>query len=242
MLSGIRQISQNSLLATTVPDYAYHKMFMRCTNLTLTDTQYNNLLPATTVGGFGYGSMFYGCTGLTKTVKLPATSFGVLGENPGQNYASMFAECTGITTFTGNSMTGETYPVLLPVTMLSFGVYYHMFAGCTGLTNSLRAGDTGYVRIFPTEHEITLNEQCFVEMFMGCSSLVYPAGWDPDSNGLANFCYVRMFDGCTSLTAKCNREAFMGYTEDRYPSACADMFEGYPSTSVQNNYLSLTQL
>lgn len=238
--SGIRYISQNSLPATTVPNYGYDHMFDGCTNLTLTDTQYNNLLPATTVGGFGYLAMFRGCTGLTKTVKLPATSFGIIG----QNYASMFAECTGITTFTGNTMDGETYPVLLPATMLTFSMCYHMFAGCTGLTNSLRAGDTGYVRIFPTEHEITLNDGCFAEMFMGCSSLVYPAGWDPDSNGLPGSCYAKMFYGCKSLLAKCNREAFMGRTEEYpgYSSICEDMFEGYPSTSVQNRYLDLTSL
>lgn len=238
--SEIIQISQNSLPATTMTDSCYAEMFSGCKNLTLTDTQYNNLLPATSlIGGWNcYRAMFANCTSLTKTVKLPATTL----DTTGSSYSAMFKGCTGITTFTGNSMTGETYPVLLPATMLQEWSYYQMFEGCTGLTNSLRAGDTGYVRIFPTEHEVCLNSNCFMNMFKGCTSLIYPAGWDPDSNGLADGCYIRMFDGCTSLTVKCNREAFMGRTEEYsgYSYNCKDMFNG--CNNITNTYIGLSTL
>ena len=51
-----------------------------------------------------------------------------------------------------------------------------------------------------------------------------------------------MFDGCTSLTAKCNREAFMGNTETYpgYTTDCKDMFKD--CNNITNTYISLSTL
>ena len=234
--SEIRKISQNSLPATTMTDSCYTEMFYGCKNLVLTDTQYNNLLPATDLtGGWEcYRGMFANCTSLTKTVKLPATTLEMMGVC----YSEMFMGCTGITSFTGVKMTGEKYPVMLPATILSEYCYYHMFKGCTSLANSLRPGDTGYVRVFPTQHKIYLSARCFDSMFMGCTNFINPIGWNPDKYIEQN--YLHMFEDCKSLKKKSNSSIFGTVYNPHLYEKDEHIYDG--CTSIQNSYIALSEL
>ena len=61
--------------------------------------------------------------------------------------------------FSGNENLTDASGLLLPVTTLTVGCYYGMFAGCTSLTTA------------PALPAPALAEQCYFMMFLGCTSL-----------------------------------------------------------------------
>ena len=100
--------------ATSIPEGAMMKMFVNCTSLTTAPS----VLPATTLYGNAYHAMFSGCTSLTTAPALPATSF-----QTGRVYQEMFAGCSSLV----------TAPVL-PAATLTFNSYESLFNGCTSLS------------------------------------------------------------------------------------------------------------
>ena len=99
------------LLATTLAEQCYYKMFVNCTSLTNAPE-----LPATSLKRRCYHGMFYNCTSLTKAPELPATTLA------SGCYDSMLMNCTSLTTAPE-----------LPATYLDTYCYYNMFSGCTSL-------------------------------------------------------------------------------------------------------------
>jgi hypothetical protein len=84
----------------------------------------------------------------------------------------------------------ELPATLLPATALVTYCYYHMFEGCTGLT-SIPA------TLLPAT---TVASYCYGSMFYGCTGLTeLPATLLPATT-LATSCYYYMFSGCTGLT------------------------------------------
>lgn len=69
--------------STTLPDYAFHSLFKRCTSLTQAPS-----LPATTLATSCYYNMFFNCSSLVHAPELPATTL-----EP-HCYAFMFYGCT----------------------------------------------------------------------------------------------------------------------------------------------------
>ena len=65
--TGIQEVSETFLPATTLANYCYSYMFYGCTSLTTAPE-----LPATTLANYCYSYMFYGCTSLTTAPELPA--------------------------------------------------------------------------------------------------------------------------------------------------------------------------
>ena len=112
--------SAPELPATTLADYCYSKMFLRCTSLASAP-----VLPATTLANGCYLAMFNGCSALTTAPELPATT---LAE---RCYDAMFFECTSLTTAPE-----------LPATTLATRCYDGMFRGCTSLTTAVLPAKT----------------------------------------------------------------------------------------------------
>ena len=123
--------------STTMPDYAFTRLFDYCTSLTTAPElpattlsegcyacMFNNCtsltaapeLPATTLNWYCYYWMFCDCTSLTQTPALPATTL------INNCYCAMFTRCTSLTTAPE-----------LPATTLVNGCYSDMFNGCTNL-------------------------------------------------------------------------------------------------------------
>ena len=180
-----------SLLATTLTDWCYYRMFSDCTMLTTAPQ-----LQSTTLASNCYYSMFDSCTALTTTSQLPATT---LAESC---YNSMFDGCTSLTTapeLPAATLANACYRHMfsgcasltsapeLPATTLQSSCYYSMFKGCTNLTTA------------PELHATTLATSCYSNMFYGCTSLttapVLPA------TTLVSNCYNSMFYGCTNLNS-----------------------------------------
>ena len=124
-------------------------------------------------------------------------------------------ECAFRGLFDGNERikNHETLEIMLPVTELTAGCYYQMFAGCTSLTTAptlpaTTLAETCYAEMFygctslttaPALPATTLAVGCYAEMFYGCTSLT-EAPEELPSTTLANSCYSEMFSGCTNLT------------------------------------------
>ena len=188
--SGITDVSNLVLPATTLKDACYQYMFSGCTGITtppelpataLTSNCYESMffgctslttapaLPATTLASRCYCQMFFGCSNLVSAPTLPAT---ILASSC---YETMFASCTGLTT-----------PPELPATALADYCYGGMFYGCTSLTTA------------PTLPATTLADYCYSGMFSGCTGL----GTAPElpATTLSRGCYANLFSNCTGLT------------------------------------------
>ncbi len=76
--------------------------------------------------------------------------------------------------------------LILPATTLEYNCYYHMFDGCTSLTEA------------PQLPATTLASYCYSCMFLDCTSLTEAP--QLPATTLASGCYEYMFYGCTSLT------------------------------------------
>ena len=193
--NATKLINTPDLEETTLSDYCYYYMFNGCTGITSVPT-----LPATTLAQYCYSNMFNGCTGITTLSTLPVTTLA------NACYSGMFSNCTGITTIPSN---------MLPATTLADNCYVGMFNGCTSLTNTptFPAITTAPYRSFsimfynctslttaPVLPPTTLGQECYVNMFSGCSNLTaIPSNMLPATT-LASRCYSFMFSSCTSLT------------------------------------------
>jgi hypothetical protein len=142
---------------TSLPDYAFYKLFDGCTAL----TDVSGLkLPATELGAYAYADMFNGCTGLqdnnTIAPELPAMNLGAYC------YQNLFKGWKQL----------KTAPEL-PATTLAEGCYSNMFNGCENLIN---------VSALPATQ---LVEHCYESMFDGDSVLnklnVAFTKWEPAS-------------------------------------------------------------
>ena len=156
-------VTAPALPATTLATDCYKYMFSGCTSLTAAPA-----LPATTLASRCYQYMFQGCTNLTAAPELPATT---LAESC---YSYMFKGCTSLTTAPD-----------LPATTLANNCYYSMFSGCTSLTTA------------PDLPATTLAGYCYQYMFKGCTSLTTAPALPATT--LAWYCYYSMFDGCSKL-------------------------------------------
>ena len=81
--------------------------------------------------------------------------------------------------------TSLTQAPALPATTLANNCYSGMFAGCTALTQA------------PALPATTLNQYCYYDMFQGCTSLTQAPALP--ATKLVTRCYQEMFSGCTSL-------------------------------------------
>ena len=102
-------VNAPELPATTLADYCYNGMFIRCTSLTNAPE-----LPATTLATGCYYYMFNGCSSLTSAPELPATTLA------SYCYGSMFRDCTSLVNAPE-----------LPATSLASNCYNSMFNGCS---------------------------------------------------------------------------------------------------------------
>ena len=131
---------------TSVPDYAFYKLFEGCE--LLTDAS-ELKLPAVELGAYAYANMFEGCTGLQKyetvSPNLPATTIGEYC------YQDLFKGWTALT----------EVPAILPAKTLAEGCYSSMFEGDTLLTTA------------PAMPATTLVANCYDKMFSGCKHLNY---------------------------------------------------------------------
>ena len=87
--TGLTNISNISLPATSLNPSCYNGMFKGCTSLTTTPA-----LPATTLANGCYTGMFSGCTSLTRGPVLPAATI------PSSGYSGMFSGCISLTAIT----------------------------------------------------------------------------------------------------------------------------------------------
>lgn len=201
--TGLIELPDDMLPATTLGDRCYEGMFNRCKSLT---TLSDNLLPAPTMTDHCYYGMFQGCTQLTS---LPNNLMSATTAGRYSCY-TMFSQCTSLASLSGNVLPATTLEYfcygfmfngckaltsltenMLPATVLTGCCYYEMFENCTNLT-SIPSG------FLPAT---TLANECYYEMFSGCSGLTsIPSGSLPATT-LARGCYYYMFSGCTSLTS-----------------------------------------
>ena len=151
------------LPATTLGDYCYAHMFNACSNLTS-----GPILPAMTMAIDCYSNMFFGCTGLTTAPALPATSLAYAC------YQFMFKDCISL----------ESAPNL-PATTLAGYCYASMFEGCTGLISA------------PVLSATTLADLCCYWMFKNCTNLTTAPALPAAT--LTAGCYYGMFYGCSNL-------------------------------------------
>lgn len=187
---NIMSLLDATMQQTSVPDHAFHYLFMDCTSLIQAPA-----LPATTLAEHCYHGMFSGCS-LTQAPALPATT---LAEHC---YYGMFGACRSL-----------TQAPALPATTLALGCYSYMFGNCSSLTQvpaSLPAttlADECYSNMFwrcsslthaPALPATTLAEGCYSYMFEGCSSLTQAPALPATT--LAKECYYAMFQSCSSLT------------------------------------------
>lgn len=152
----------------SIPSSALSKVFNGCTNLvdasqlkllsTAPHTVYAGMfggcthlmygpqvLPAETVEYFGYSGMFSGCTALVTAPQIMATS--LTGSNA---MGSMFQGCTSL----------EIAPQIVVTTITGTRAMYRMFYGCTSL------------QVLPKLFTETLSNECYWEMFYGCSDIM----------------------------------------------------------------------
>jgi len=126
----------------------YLNMFSGCSSLTEAPS-----LPATTLGKYCYRNMFYGCSSLTEAPSLPSYN---LAEGC---YSYMFSGCSSLTEI----------PVLKAVKMKR-KCFNYMFENCTSLTSALIPGVIiSSVNMYHEDYA----ENCFSQMFKGCSNLNY---------------------------------------------------------------------
>ena len=103
--------SELLLSATTLSDWCYFNMFMRCISLITIPK-----LPAKALAHYCYSGMFYGCSSLAYAPELPATSLAY------SCYGEMFRACTSLIVapeLKSTKLTGECYR--------------YMFYGCSNL-------------------------------------------------------------------------------------------------------------
>ncbi|MCR5394058.1 MAG: leucine-rich repeat protein [Bacteroidales bacterium] len=202
---------------TSVPEYAFFKLFMNQPKLTSAPS-----LPATSLAYYCYNYMFYGCTGLTAAPALPATKLA------SYCYKGMFASCTNLasapalpaTTLAEGCYNGMFHNCIsltdapaLPATKLAEGCYSGMFNDCSNLTNApalpaTSLADGCYSGMFigctnlasaPALPATTMADSCYHYMFAGCTNLASAPALP--STSLAGGCYSYMFAGCTNLAS-----------------------------------------
>ena len=154
------------LLAETLSNACYLRLFTRCSSLTKAPT-----LSSMTLAASCYSYMFSGCTSLTVAPELPATTV--------QNYvySNMFRGCTSLTTASE-----------LQAPASAQGCYRYMYYGCTNLTTAPSAISASTMGIsactcmfqgcskLTTPPDLlvdTLATASFYRMFYGCSRLNY---------------------------------------------------------------------
>ena len=104
-------------------------------------------------------------------------------------YFHSFSGSTALFEVEGNIMSliyGDNFKNNL--TISSAYTFYGLFSDCTGLTSAENL-------VLPAT---TLAEDCYSDMFDGCTSLTTAP--ELPATTLANYCYHYMFAGCTSLT------------------------------------------
>lgn len=148
---------------TTIGNYAYDKMFYRCTNLSKAPE-----LPATTLGIDCYNSMFYGCTSLTQAPELPATT------PKDACYSYMFKGCTSLTK-------SPNLPMLFSSSASTSIYYKEMFSYCSNL-KEVRIASTSNVKnynltdwllnVYPTG-----DFYCVPGVSFNSGSSGIPSGW-----------------------------------------------------------------
>ena len=102
------------------------------------------VLPAETVAYYGYSGMFSGCTALVTAPQIVATSLGDSAMH------GMFWGCTSL----------EIAPQIVVTTITGTRAMYRMFYGCTSL------------QVLPKLNAETLSNECYWEMFSGCSDIM----------------------------------------------------------------------
>ena len=145
--TGVANIDNLVLPATTLVSGCYYQMFRDCTSLTSIPS---GLLPATNLTGcdWCYAQMFYGCTRLTSIPNglLPSTTLAT------SCYQNLFQGCSKLETVPSN---------LLPATTLATNCYGAMFYSCPLLTTA------------PDLPARKLVNGCYSNMFNGCKKLNY---------------------------------------------------------------------
>ena len=179
------------LKASVVGKNAYNQMFINCIKIKTAPS-----ISATEIGVSGCYRMFYGCIRLqTPPSALPATTLSATA------YREMFSGCKALKSTpafpTGNATFGGNL------------VCYGMFQNCSTLSelkdNLFGAGTV-------------LTQECFRNMFNGCTSLkTVPQGYLPATT-LATSCYYGMFYNTAitqspvlpaeTLVTSCYREMF----------------------------------
>ena len=142
--------------------------------------------------------LFENCSTLIEIPTLSATQL-----KP-SCYCEMFKGCSGF----------ETAPEL-PATWLKESCYYGMFNGCEKL---FQAPDLSNVKGLETE--------CCMQMFIGCSKMLYAQMPTRDGIELATRCYMEMFKDCASIKSTSLLTSYH-LVEDCY----AGMFNGCSSLS-----------
>jgi len=186
---NVMSLLDASMQRTSVPDYAFTKLFVNCS--TMVQAPY---LPATSLSSYCYSRMFERCSSLTQAPSLPAT---VMAEGC---YGSMFRECTSLSqapSLPATSLAKSCYGAMfsqctslahapnLPASTLAESCYYHMFDGCSLLV------------AMPTIAATVLAEACCEYMFQNCTSLTNITSLSATT--LQKECYCGMFYGCSSL-------------------------------------------
>ena len=213
---------ENFTTATTVPAFAFMRLFAYTGSSIYNHPNYPIVLPATTLAEGCYKEMFSGCTSLTTAPELPATTLAEYC------YTYMFSGCTSLTTapelpattaeeFCYDGMfsgcTSLTTAPELPATMLAGACYRSMFDGCTSLTTA------------PELPATMLVGACYSGMFFGCTSLTTAP--ELPATMLADVCYREMFRDCTSLTTAPELPA-----TTLVPSCYQGMFSGCTSLTT----------
>lgn len=177
--------------------------------------------PATTLTAACYVQAFYGCSGLIKGPELPATTL------TNNCYQQMFYSCSRMTqgpsTLPAKNGTQRCYSEMFygcfvmtsapSIDMEVAGSYsmYNMFQYCrfttapeiklTTLAGNCCQGMFSYNTYLTTAPArlpaTTLQDSCYLQMFMGCTALevapILPA------LSLVGSCYNSMFNGCSAL-------------------------------------------
>lgn len=197
--SGLTDISEIVLPATSLTHSCYRSLFSDCSGLT---TTVGFKLPADIMGPYCYTTMFARCTSLADTPALRATT---LAE---RCYDSMFKGCTGLVNKPSNVGVSGTVMAAsacsqmfiscsnlevapeLPADVLANDCYKLMFSACTSLHTA------------PAELPArTTVPHCYEEMFVNCTSLVNaPQRIGVSDTVMASSACTRMFSGCTQIT------------------------------------------
>ena len=199
-------------------NYEFYYLFSSgCTGLTSAE---NLILPATNAKQYCYKGMFVACTNLTKPPKVSLST--VTGAS--DCCSGMFSGCTNLTS-----------AISLPATNLSgaSSCYNAMFFNCKKITTA------------PSLPATTLTNNCYYNMFAGCSSLKNVPSSLPATT-LNSSCYFGMFSGCTSMTTApvlpattlvsgCYNNMFNKCSNLNYIKA---MFTTTPSTTYTSSWVS----